>query len=215
MECNRCVGVRTQGDATASHVDHTIASLAEVGTRSISIHTRRATDDSRSARSSLKTFEINQVEYEWSAPAYTLYCEVRVADNYGQKCRSVAGGSVDPALQTGCVPRKSSAHPRRDARADEQHPLARMPKRVVAHLMKVTGVLVASQDGGYWNCWATGEPPRAGDDNEQSQLDPLGRRWWPPAMRRNSGRWRKKSSRRGKSSSSRAVACQERHGLER
>ncbi len=229
LECNEdCVGVRTQeGDATASHVDHTIASLAEVGTPLDfpDPHPGGATDDGRSARSSLKTFEINQVEYEWSALAYTLYSRA-IAPVCGQvRARNVvrsAGGSlIREPLQTGCVPRKSSApHPAVMLRADEQQSILspECRKRVVAHLMKVTGVLVASQDPeGYWNqYWATGEPPRAGDDNEQSQLDPLGRKmvatghaleWWgrggrnPPAAGSHPGR--------------RAVACQERHGLER
>ncbi len=200
LECSEdCVGVRTQeGDATASHVDHTIASLAEVGTPlDFPIHTPegpRTMADLLAA--SLNTFEINQVEYEWSALAYTLYCErlAPFADKYGQEMSfdRLADRLIRERCKLGVCLGNHRLHTLAVMlRADEQQSILspECRKRVVAHLMKVTGVLVASQDPeGYWNqYWATGEPPRAGDDNEQSQLDPLGRKmvatghaleWW-------------------------------------
>ena len=56
---------------------------------------------------SLKTFEINQLEYEWSALAYTLLRAISALRTiYGPETivRS-AGGSVDPRAATGCVPK--------------------------------------------------------------------------------------------------------------
>lgn len=69
-----------QGAATSSHVDHTLASLAEVGTpMSFEFRLRGATPDGQSSvasatmkdlfGSALRDFDINQVEYEWTVLA--------------------------------------------------------------------------------------------------------------------------------------------------
>ena len=70
------VRIRTQeGDATASHVDHTLATLSEVGTPlDYPVITPNGETEMRHALEwSLKHFSLNQVEYEWSALAYVLY----------------------------------------------------------------------------------------------------------------------------------------------
>jgi len=70
------VRLRTQeGLATASHVDHTLAGLAEVGTPLdypviTSKGERRLRDVLMQA---LDNFSLNQTEYEWSALAFALY----------------------------------------------------------------------------------------------------------------------------------------------
>ncbi len=70
------VRLRTQeGLATASHVDHTLAGLAEVGTPLdypviTSKGERRLRDILMNA---LGDFSLNQTEYEWSALAFALY----------------------------------------------------------------------------------------------------------------------------------------------
>lgn len=70
------VSVRTrEGTATASHVDHTLASLAECGTPidfPVQTPTAQASVKSLLAHS-LRSFSVNQVEYEWSALIYALY----------------------------------------------------------------------------------------------------------------------------------------------
>ena len=68
--------IRTQeGRSTASHVDHTLATLAEVGTPLDYpvITPNGETEVLRALEQSLKEFSLNQVEYEWSTLAYSLY----------------------------------------------------------------------------------------------------------------------------------------------
>lgn len=74
------VRVRTQqGLATASHVDHTLAGLAEIGTPTDHplVLGQRATTVGRLVHSAMRNFKFNQLEYEWSALAFTLYLAPR------------------------------------------------------------------------------------------------------------------------------------------
>lgn len=76
MDREHGVAYRTQqGDASASHVDHTLGTLAECGTPldfPIRLAGRSATlrDVLQQA---LASFDINQVEYEWTTLALALY----------------------------------------------------------------------------------------------------------------------------------------------
>lgn len=70
------VAVRTQqGDASASHVDHTLATLAECGTPlDFPIRLAGGSATMRDVLSqALATFDINQHEYEWTVLALALY----------------------------------------------------------------------------------------------------------------------------------------------
>lgn len=70
------VSIRTQeGKAAASHVDHTLAALAEVGTPlSVPVRGPDAVTTVRALlENSLREFSLNQVEYEWSTLTYALY----------------------------------------------------------------------------------------------------------------------------------------------
>jgi hypothetical protein len=70
------VKVRVQeGEATSSHVDHTLASLAEVGTPlDFPVFTPQgATRFASMVKQSVADFSLNQQEYEWSALVYGLY----------------------------------------------------------------------------------------------------------------------------------------------
>ena len=74
------VRVRTQeGPATSTHVDHTMACLAEIGTPLDFLVTVPAGAGTRDVpfraivQQSLRDFSLNQVEYEWSALTYALY----------------------------------------------------------------------------------------------------------------------------------------------
>jgi hypothetical protein len=72
------VGVRTrvaEGAASASHVDHTLATMAEVGTPlDYPVVTARG-DSTMSAvlSAAMRDFSLNQAEYEWSTLAFALY----------------------------------------------------------------------------------------------------------------------------------------------
>ncbi|MCA9067947.1 MAG: hypothetical protein KDA84_03440 [Planctomycetaceae bacterium] len=70
------VAFRTrEGYATASHVDHTLAGLAEVGTPlDYPVITPKGEYPLRAAlEDSLYNFSLNQIEYEWSTLAYLHY----------------------------------------------------------------------------------------------------------------------------------------------
>ena len=75
-------GVRArvaEGVATASHVDHTLATLAEVGTP---LDYPIVLDDGEAKvwdllRQAVRDFSLNQVEYEWSVLAFALYTPSR------------------------------------------------------------------------------------------------------------------------------------------
>lgn len=72
------VGVRVRafaGPDSASHVDHTLASLAEVGTPLDFpvLTSERRTTFRDVIEQSLRDFSLNQPEYEWSTLAFALY----------------------------------------------------------------------------------------------------------------------------------------------
>ena len=72
------VRVRTQeGSATSSHVDHTLATLTEIGlplsTKIRTRHGQFAVEDL--LQRALRSFSLNQQEYEWTALALGLYAE--------------------------------------------------------------------------------------------------------------------------------------------
>ncbi|MBL8829885.1 MAG: hypothetical protein JNM18_23095 [Planctomycetaceae bacterium] len=76
LETRRGVRVRVaEGVMSSSHVDHTLAGLAEVGTPlDFPVKTAtRATNYRAMLEQSLRDFSLNQVEYEWSAMAYALF----------------------------------------------------------------------------------------------------------------------------------------------
>ncbi|MHB8901760.1 MAG: hypothetical protein ACYC6Y_23640 [Thermoguttaceae bacterium] len=201
LECNEhCVGVRTkEGDATASHVDHTMAGLGEVGTPlDFPIMTSKGPGMMADLLvASLRTFEINQVEYEWSALAYTLYCErlAPFADTNGQEIsfNRLADRLMRQEGKQGVCFGNHRLHTLTVMlQVDGQKPILspECRQRVLDHLRQVTDTLVASQASeGFWNqYWSTGAAPVPTDDQEYSeQLDPLAKKvlatghaleWW-------------------------------------
>jgi hypothetical protein len=87
-----------QGAATSSHVDHTLASLAEVGTPLEYSFTLRSDASQSSAakatmrdliRSALDEFDVNQTEYEWTTLTLALFAED------GHPWTTTAGETVD------------------------------------------------------------------------------------------------------------------------
>ena len=156
------VAVRTQqGDATASHVDHTLATLAECGTP-LDLPIRLA---GRSAtlrdvmQQALASFEINQHEYEWTVLALALY----VQD--GQPWFTAEGDRLDFDRLVHRVTRQRYGQGvcygnhrlysltillRLDDEKKLLSPAARQD--VVAHLAEATKRLAANQHAdGYWD----------------------------------------------------------------
>ncbi|MBS0210485.1 MAG: hypothetical protein JSS27_16195 [Planctomycetes bacterium] len=76
IDFERGVRVRTQeGHQTSSHVDHTLTGLAEVGTPLDFplVTPLRQTTYRAMLEQTLRDFSLNQLEYEWSALAFTLF----------------------------------------------------------------------------------------------------------------------------------------------
>lgn len=195
---NGLVSVRMQqGNATASHVDHTLASLAECGTPldfDLSLPGQIVPLRSLLA-SAVARFEINQQEYEWTTLAAALYAE------NGSSWYSVDGERVD---FNRCAERLMRQQYQQGVcygnhrlytlvmllRIDEQKPLLDDSTRVAIadHLREATRRLIASQSPeGYWDQnW-----PDAKSAARDEKLDtPLSRRilatghaleWWATA----------------------------------
>jgi hypothetical protein len=213
------VHVRTkEGNATASHDDHTLASLAEVGTPlDFKIKTDAGEVDFYTVlKASLRVFNLNQVEYEWSTLAYTLYLdspEPWTAQN-GQVITfdRLADRIMRERLKLGVCYGNHRLHTLvMMLRVDDDQPIL-TPEcrvRVVEYLQEVTSVLVESQDpAGFWNqYWATGIAPVPDDAHEHAQVGAQGRRllatghaleWWalapeeilpPPEVVQRAGEW--------------------------
>lgn len=213
------VAVRTrEGHSTASHVDHTLAGLAEVGTPlDYPVITPRGESELRAVlEDSLQKFSLNQVEYEWSTLAYLHYLpHVKSwSTKEGQEItwERLADRLMRQRLAEGVCFGNHRLHALAMLlRVDETHellsPEARM--QIIAHLQDVTRRLVASQhDDGYWD----GNWPGEEDDGPQfksatSPMGPLADRilatghaleWWafappevlpPPEVRIDAARW--------------------------
>ncbi len=204
----RGVRVRAlEGVATSPHIDHTLASLAEAGT---SLDFPLVTPGRRTTlravlEQSLRTFNLNQAEYEWSALAYALYLPpVRSwTTSEGQEMTfdRLAGRIVREELPRGVC----SGNHRLHAlvvflRIDDRMAADGMPRilspavrrGIVAYLRRVTASLVAHQHPeGFWNGdWPTATPSsreatdREGD-HRSDRLIVTGHvlEWWSLAPR--------------------------------
>ena len=200
------VAVRTQqGNATASHVDHTLATLAEVGTPlDFPLRTPQgAVPMERLLQRARERFDINQVEYEWSALAIALY----VVD--GRPWYTDEGERIDfdrladrlmrqQYVQGVCYGNHRLFTLAMLLRIDDQKELLTTAARrdVLAHLSEATQRLVSSQaPEGYWDRnW-----PNAKADAKEDPLDELSRKLLATDMRWSGGRWRPRNcTRRGK-----------------
>ncbi len=196
-------GVRVralEGHASASHVDHTLASLAEIGTPlDFPIVTpRRQTELRAVLEQSLRNFSLNQVEYEWSALSYVLFLQPtsRWLTAEGQ---AVTFDRLAERLMREQQPRGVCAGNHRlhslvaFLRVDELLPAAgELPildpetrGRVLEYLREMTARLVRHQHPeGFWNAdWPNSAPA----SSEPSEQDPLSLRliatghaleWW-------------------------------------
>jgi hypothetical protein len=191
------VGVRTQeGAATASHVDHTLACLAEAGTPlDYVVHTADGETTVRDLlMRSLKVFALDQPEYEWSALAYTLYLPptTRWYTSDGQEITfdRLAKRLMREPLSRGVCAGNHRLHALAVMlRVDEQTKILsdQMRRRIIAHLQEATRRLVDHQHrDGYWDTdWA--DKPADDERVDDEGVDRLSKRilatghaleWW-------------------------------------
>ncbi|MDA1053220.1 MAG: hypothetical protein O3C40_22440 [Planctomycetota bacterium] len=194
---DRGIRVRTRaGDASASHVDHTLAVLAEVGTPlDYTIDTSEGPATMRQILSrSLRAFSLNQLEYEWSTLAYALYLEPtdRWTSSEGQEITfdRLADRIMRQQLNQGVCMGNHRLHALVTLlRVNEESPILSEEgtQRITDHLLDVTSRFVASQHpDGYWiRSWPAGSPPaepQEGDTENTLQLRILGTghvlEWW-------------------------------------
>lgn len=168
-------GVRVrvaEGPASSSHVDHTLASLAEVGTPlDFPVHSpRRQTTYRALVEQSLADFDLNQVEYEWSALTYALFLPParRFRTSDGQE---ITFDRLAERIMRQDVPQGVCfANHRMHAlvvllRIDAHMPILAPTRReeILAYLRGITARLVKTQhaDGSWDGNWPTGS---AADD---------------------------------------------------
>ena len=210
LDDGEAIRFRTQeGIATSSHYDHTLASLAEIGTAldfPVLTPLRRATLKDV-LEQSLRDFSLNQAEYEWSALAFALYLEPtrgwvtsegqwvtfdRIAERIMRETlsRGVCSGNHRLYALTSFL------------RLDDQMQRAGDPAllspglraRVIDHLRGVTEDFVRHQHvDGFWNGdWSTStpsssEPGDTPEDSINTRLIVTGHvlEWWalaPPEL---------------------------------
>jgi hypothetical protein len=156
------IRVRTQqGAETASHDDHTLASLAEAGVPlDFPVITENAELPLRAVlEQSLRDFSLNQIEYEWSALAYALYAPETKhwTSTEGQEITfdRLADRLMRQRLRQGVCRGNHRLHALvMLLRVDEQSPIlsAECHSRIVAYLQDVTQRFVQTQQpDGYWD----------------------------------------------------------------
>ncbi len=107
LETPEGIRVRTQeGNATASHVDHTLATLTEIGVPlTKKIRTRSGEFQVKDVLNrALRTFSLNQPEYEWTALALGLYADGPISFS------TTDGQVIDFDLLTKRLMRESLGH---------------------------------------------------------------------------------------------------------
>lgn len=172
-------GVRVrafEGEASSSHVDHTLASLAEVGLPLAQPIVTPAGEKTLRAmlEQSLRDFSLNQIEYEWSALSYALYLPPVGSWLTSEDQEVTFGRLADRIMREDLPAGVCSAHHRFYAlvvflriddrlREAEQAPILSPAERerIVAYLQDVTARLVRHQHAaGFWNDdWPTATPP--------------------------------------------------------
>lgn len=194
---DRGVGVRTQqGRAAASHYDHTLAGLAEVGTPlDFPVQTPQGPRTVRDMLVyALREFSLNQIEYEWSALIFTLYLPPVQSwqSTEGQQITfdRLADRIMRQRLNQGVCMGNHRLHALvMMLRIDAEYPILTDAgrQRILAHLTDATRRFIASQHpDGYWiRSWPDGQPPveRVEGDSEntlQNRILATGHvlEWW-------------------------------------
>jgi len=156
-----------EGNRSSSHHDHTLACLAEVGVpldHPIITPTRQTTFRAI-LEDSLRTFSINQQEYEWSALAYVLFLppisEWVTTEGQHVSFDFLAERIMREALPQGVCAANHRLHAlvmflRVDdrMRSEGQDPILspETRQRIIAYLQDITATLVRNQHpDGFWN----------------------------------------------------------------
>jgi hypothetical protein len=171
-------GVRVrvlEGIASSPHVDHLLATLAEVGT---TLDTSIVAPGQRTTlravlEQSLRTFDLNQAEYEWSSLAYALYLPPtrswRTSEGREMTFDRLAERIMREELPRGVCAGNHRLHTLviflrvddRMAQANEPRILSPATRRqVISYLRAATAMLVRHQHpDGFWNGdWPTAAP---------------------------------------------------------
>ena len=186
------VGVRTvEGNASASHYDHTLGGLAEVGTPlDFEIYTADGVTTVRSMlEHSLRKFSLNNVEYEWSTLAYVLYLPPtrRWLTTEGQEVTfdRLAERNMRERLNLGVCMGNHRLHALvMMLRVDDEIPIltAEGRTKILDHLRDVTARFVKHQSPeGYWLItWPDGAAPTEAEDKLQNRILATGHvlEWW-------------------------------------
>ena len=193
-----------EGNRSSSHVDHTIACLAEVGTPiDFPIQSRNyPTTFGDLVRESLRDFSLNQTEYEWSALTYALLLSPDATwfTTEGQRMNfdRLAERIMRQDMPQGvCFGNHRLFTLAVMLRIDEQDPSRRMFSAVrreefLQHLLKMTALLVKNQHyQGFWNADWPDQTPK-NDQPTDVEGDRLSDRilatghaleWWAVAPR--------------------------------
>lgn len=169
------------GNATSSHVDHTLACLAEIGTPlDFPVITPRGESTvGRGLQESLKQFSLNQDEYEWSTLTYLHYLPDGRAwtSTEGQRITwdRLADRLMRQRLMQGvCFGQHRLYTLAALLRIDEDSPRLspEMRSRVVEHLRQATTALVQTQHAEGW--WAGDWPGMEADGPNAAVEGPFG-----------------------------------------
>jgi hypothetical protein len=190
------IAVRTQqGLSSASHYDHSVAGLGEVGTPlDYPVRTPTSTGTVRDIlERTLREFSLNQVEYEWSTLAFLLYLpeERRWISSENQEITfdRLANRIMRQQLNHGVCMGNHRLHTLvMMLRIDDQIPVISAETRIkiLDHLRDATARFIASQHAdGYWiRSWPSGRPPElpVGDpeNSVQNRILATGHvlEWW-------------------------------------
>lgn len=176
IDAEQGVRVRVEAHvAASSHVDHTLACLAEVGTPlDFPLVTPTRTTTYRAMlEQSLRDFSLNQTEYEWSVLAYALYLEPNAGwtTSEGQQITfdMLARRLMREPLSRGvCFANHRMYSLAVLLRVDEQEQLlsGEVREEVLDYLRGITATLVQHQHPtyGYWNGNWPFAAPREGDE---------------------------------------------------
>ncbi len=197
-------GVRVrafEGPASSSHIDHTMACLAEVGTPlDFPVFTdRRQTTFRDLVEQSLHDFSLNQAEYEWSALTYALLLPPTrrwlTAEGREMTFDRLAERIMREPLPEGVCMANHRFHTLvMFLRVDDQIPILSSETRlqVIAYLSDITARLVAHQHAdGFWNVdWphsipASSHPSDRAGDGLDDRMIVTGHalEWWALAPR--------------------------------
>ncbi|HET6423180.1 MAG TPA: hypothetical protein VFG20_05825 [Planctomycetaceae bacterium] len=165
------------GNATSSHVDHTLACLGEVGTPlDFPVITPRGESTvGRALAESLRQFSLNQDEYEWSALVYLLYLPETPewTSTEGQRITwdRLAERLMRQRLAQGvCYGQHRLYTLAALLRVDEESPRLspRMRQRAIEFLQHATAALVKTQHAEGW--WA-GDWPGIEPEGSSTAVD--------------------------------------------